>query len=406
MDIDELVIKLSLDPKGLISGVKIGDAEFKKLRESSKKAADDVESQASRMVQGFSQVTKELLGLGAVILGVGGLKDLAVKTTQAAAATGNFASVFGLNEEMLNKWEGAMRRFGISADTTRNSIGSLAVAIAELKAKGGGPMQEAILALSQMGITNPDLDDINHLLLQINQAFAHPPPGMDKPGMEALIAKVTPGIFPMLRGLQAPDLADLLERSATATKEQMAAAQRITNDWVELALRLERIINRLLPESEGPSKKITGGLGKIAEGDVLGGLRDLDTAVPSPGLGSFATGFNKGVMDRLSDIFSLPSPGGAAPWTQLPFSPMMDHSVPVSPYGGLPYSDALAGIERRGRQSTNQFISPAQSTDDHSLVVNATVNVTASPGADPRTFGGLVATSLKQALPSVIGATR
>jgi hypothetical protein len=411
MDIDELVVKLRLDPTGMVQGVKVGDREFKKFKDSAKVAADDVEHQAGRMVQGFSQVTKELLGLGAVILGLGGLKNLISGTVGAATATGNVASVFGLDPEMLSKWQGAMKAFGIEAGTTAGAIGGVAKSIADLRLRGGGDLLKGSIALQQMGITNPSMDP-EKLLLQIQQALQNPK--NQGPGVAQSILSDFPSVLPILRGLQASNLNELLKESQTATRQQIQAAQDVKESFTKLENAADRAANKLL-EMVAPSATKAAETTAKAIDNIISGKPN--TPLPLFGLeGGDFRGWIRNLVRQMG-YDELQMQGGVLP--QMSFGDRFGEWPAGAPGRYVPMRPETRSLpDGKGTDrypGLNTFRSPASAAaaagigfqrPSDNINITANVNVTVPPGADPRTFGGLVATSLKQALPSVIGASR
>ena len=251
MTLDELVIKLTLDPRGLSEGTKTAVDSIKKFQDAAKKEADDVEHQTGRMVQGFSQVTKELLGLGAVLLGIGGIKEMVTKTVGEAAGTGRAGAIFGLDPEMLNKWQGAMEHFGVSAETTAGAIGEVATSIARLKHFGQGDLLKGSIMLQMLGITNPS-DDPFKLLTQTTAAIQKHPEIVKEPGFLRAMMQEFPAMAPLQIGLQSSQLQQFLATSQTATKGQIDAAIQLSQAATDLKQAAERISNRIM-ESSAPA---------------------------------------------------------------------------------------------------------------------------------------------------------
>lgn len=413
MDIDELVIKLKIDSTGVVSGVKIGEGEFKKFKDSAKVAADDVEHQSARMVQGFSQVTKELLGLGAVILGLGGMKDLVANTVGAATATGNAASVFGLDPEMLSRWEGAMKSFGIAAGTTQGAIGGVAKAIADLKLRGGGDLLKGSIALQQMGITNPSTDP-ERLLLQIHQALQSPK--NQGPGVAQSILSDFPSVLPILRGLQAPNLLDLMRDSQTATRQQIDAAQKVRESFTKLENAADRASNKLLEMAAKPLTNAAETTAKAIDNIISG---KPNTPLPLFGLENATAGswkeWLRGFVSQMGQNESIMGAGISPSWDM---ASRFGEWSQGAPQRYVPMHAETRSLPTEGKlgdryPGLTNFRSPASAAAAAGIGfqrpsdnINVTINMTAPPGGDPRTFAGMMAFELRRTLPSIVGAAR
>jgi hypothetical protein len=269
--IDELVISLSLNANNFNAQQQQAINTLKKFEQQATTTATNTERGAQKMVDGFSRVTKEVLGVGAAILGVNGLKDLAVNLTQVAAAGERMSEAFELDPEMLNKWQGFLQVVGNQDfGTTTASLTALAGAIQQYRATLKGPFAdpETLGALNRLGITTGDLtapgkvsDIMNRMLLTIGQNINRP----ENTDLKAFLLNHVPGMTPtMMRGIERSPSQATLDKYLTATAAQMQSASRMMEEIAELALALRKKLNTLLPDAEGAVSTFTG----IATGKI------------------------------------------------------------------------------------------------------------------------------------------
>jgi hypothetical protein len=408
MDIDELVIKLSLNPEGLSRGTKEAIASIDKFRIAAKKEADDVEHQTGRMVQGFSQVTKELLGLGAVLLGIGGIKDVIQSTVGRAAGTGTAATIFGIDPAQLSAFENAMERAGVSVDTTRASVGGLATDIARLIHMGEGSLLKGAPALAQLGITEFDRNPID-FAMKFHQALMKNPEVLKEPGLANLIASQVQGLQPMLAGLASPKLDEWLKDAHGASAAQTQAGKDLSASAVALQQAAKAIANAAMESSAPQAIEAMKAGEELLSGRPGSAASHAGKAI-NPWLvsvGEAAIGIDRTILgwlgiqpktnlDRINDRFG--------DWPK-PADPERRSLPPQGQKGGYDRYPGLGGTFPSVAAAMSASGTGFQRSNDN-ISITANVTVTPPSGADPRTFGGLVATSLKQALPSIIGATR
>jgi hypothetical protein len=279
--LDELVIKIVLNGREFEGQLKQADQGVKKFAEQASQSATVAERGAQKMVDGFSRVTKEILGVGAAILGVNGLKDLAVNLTTVAAAAGRMAEAFEIDPEMLNKWQGFLQAVGNQDfGTTAASLGALSKAVQEFRLTQKGPLLEAIPWLGRLGVSPADImtgtvsQAVNSMLLKIGANINRP----ENIGVRTELLSHLPGATPtLMRGLERAPTQAVLDKYLTATAEQMRAASHMMEAITELAQALTRKLNTLLPDAEKPvvsmAKKLEKGdiSGALSEGNLLAG---------------------------------------------------------------------------------------------------------------------------------------
>jgi hypothetical protein len=277
MLLDELFITLSLNPAKFVQGIKQSQGSLQKFREDIKKSADEAERDAQKMGDGFARVTKELLGLGLAIAGANGLKNLVVGTVQAADALNLQSRALDVNAQALNKWVNTARRAGVDAGTAQGAFGGMVRTLGGVLTRQVTPQQAGLPALQALGVTNPDWANWEHFAQQVVEGLQRHQEAF--PGQRASLAAAIPGGDVLLQIANqfrnAGDLNRALDESATATREQADAARRLTEQFTQLQLAIEKAINKLIPEAEPTVTKVLKAVTSATKGDYSG-LQALD----------------------------------------------------------------------------------------------------------------------------------
>lgn len=294
MELDSLFVSLSLDPAKFQKGTKEGIESLRKFRTDAKAAADDTERQAAKMADGFSLVTKELLGLGLAIAGASSLKSLVVGTVQAADSVNLLSRAMGLNEAITSKWVNTARRAGVDQGAAQGAFRSLTAAAGAVMAQVPGA-QGAIGApfLQSLGIENPQFNDPDKLAAQIVKGFQQ---SGKSPGDLLAIAQHIPGGEMFLQIAKEFKTVEALNKaladSVTTTHEQAEAARRLTAAMTDLQLAVEKKLNQLIPPSETSAKEAISSAKSVVEGDPRGaaehGLKAIAPATTSIASGMIA----------------------------------------------------------------------------------------------------------------------
>lgn len=398
MEIDSLVVSLSLDPRQFNAAQKQSIDQLRKFEQEAKGAAAGVESSTQKMVGGFDRVTKEILGLGAALLGVNGIKDLIVSTTQATSALGINAKALGVSTQFLSQWQSAARLAGVDAATSAASIGALVKSIANLQITGQG-IREAFPQLAALGITN--VKDAGDLLKQLNEAFQKP----QAPGVIAALADAIPGIAGLLPLLQQTPakLNEYLSKAGGLTggiEQQAKAAREVASAWDEAQQSIEKIAREFIKINELPLVSGAHAIVAALHGDTAG-LSKIDEQIGASAakgreqVGSWIWDFLSGpktifggtVPVRGPDFIGPPQFIGPLQPSFLPtgrslppegqkigdrFEP--PHlSLPGTPYGG-------------GATPAGGSVGGSSSTDNSRNVTIGNVTVVPPPGADAATF--------------------
>lgn len=360
--LDELVIKIVLNGREFEAQLNTANQGVKKFSEQTAQSATVAERGAQKMVDGFSRVTKEVLGVGAAILGVNGLKDLAVNLTQVAGATERMAEAFEIDPETLNKWQGFLQAVGNQDfGTTAASLGALSKAVQEFRLTQKGPLLEAIPWLGRLGVSPSDImtgsvsQAVNSMLLKIGGNVNRP----ENAGVRTELLSHLPGMTPtMMRGLERSPTQALLDKYLTATTAQMQSDSRMMEEIAELALALRKRLNTLLPEAEGPVTGLVGAGKKVVAGDVSGGLADANKI-----LGKEADQGRRELQDALGSWLGSYLPGGtphdsASPPKKTYFPDPGPMGVPPTPLdtSTMPGTSRFPDGRRRSGNVTNNNI--------------------------------------------------
>ncbi len=264
--IDEFIISIGLDASKFDHAQKLMLANLRNFEKDTVSTSSSVERASQKMLDGFSRLTREILGVGAAMLGVNGLKDLAVKTVDAAAGVERLATALDIDPVLANKWVNLMRVVaGQSPGTTINALGQLRRAVEEFLKTGKGPLLEAKPAMEAMGVQPPaNIKDIDQWLLRIGAAAQQP---QNKEFLSFLLTRI-PGMSELGLGLREPNLARELDRLQNLTKQQAEAADHIKRVFTDIIVSLEGFINRLLPAADSV-------ITKAIKGDAQGVMESI-----------------------------------------------------------------------------------------------------------------------------------
>ena len=136
--LDALIVTLGLDASKFTAGSKAIDAHLRGMSERSDATAKGMELGAKRIVEGFSRVRTELLGLFALLVAGRGLKELTADITGGDASLGRLAKTLDMSASDLAKWEGAARRAGGSVEGMAGSFATFSAKVEDWELLGKG----------------------------------------------------------------------------------------------------------------------------------------------------------------------------------------------------------------------------------------------------------------------------
>jgi hypothetical protein len=372
--IDELVISLSLNASNFNAQQQQAINTLKKFEQQATATATNTERGAQKMVDGFSRVTKEVLGVVAAILGVNGLKDLAVNLTTMAAATERMAGAFEIEPETLNKWQEFFKAIGQQDfSTTSSSLGALSKAIQEFRATQQGPLLAAIPWLSKLHISPADImagtpsQALNTMLLKAGANINNP----ENKGIQAEILSHIPGMTPpMMESLKTAPTQKVLDSYLSATAEQMRSAAHMMKEIEDLARELRKKLNTYLPDADKVVTGVVGAGKKLIQGDVVGAFEEGNKVTLPPYLETLRK--LQGAIEKpILNMFSAPHPD--APAKRIFFPDPGPLGAPPTPLdtSTMPRTPRFPDGRRSGGNVTNN---------------NITANISAPKSDDPQTW--------------------
>lgn len=395
--VDELILKFSLDPSNFDKGQKKTIDGLRKLEEDARTAGKGVEDSGQKMVDAFSRVTKEVLGLGAAFLGVSGLKDLVVKTVGNQDALGKTASLLDVNTEALNRWINAVRLAGGSATGAGSSLSTLITTFGRYKT---GQSEPSELGLRTLGAIDPKLDwnsffvkgDWEGFLKAIGERFKADPSKFG-PGVRHALGQEFPGASDdLLLLLQNPKMQSFLAESLTATEAQTKASRNIAEEFTRLELAIEEGVNRITPQIESWAVGFAKGATLVVKDPVRGAGAGA-AGFMAPILGGIAAG-ERWLLGRNGDGGgATPPPGGRTPYP--PMNGVLDANDTGSRGTGrwiAPYLAAQGYHETLEAGGFGAFRDV--NTDNSSAIHIAHVSITPPPGTDAHAWASTFISSV------------
>lgn len=261
---DDFFVRIGWDTTAYDKGAKDIEAGNKKVRDSSRSNANDMEASAKRAAASFRTVRNEVLGLFLAFQGassIGGyLKDLIGDT----ANMGRVAANLNIPVGRLAGWEGAIQTVGGEAKDAANSL-QLLVTAGQNLALTGTTGHDA--DFKRFGITGDDLKDPEKALLKIAKSGET----MSKPEFFARLTRIgfsASTINLLEKGKDSvANLVDEQQRLAHVTDDDVKAAQEFTKAWQEASAA---ITGELRPALTGMLQDFTATIKLIKE---LGGLK-------------------------------------------------------------------------------------------------------------------------------------
>jgi hypothetical protein len=233
--IDSLTIVLGLDPRGLEKGRKEAAAEILKLRDQSKRAADETESRTSRTLVGLGKIRQEIVGLALAFAGARGVGDFVSSIISGDAATGRLARNLGVATESLSAWQYALRTVNGSAADANNSLSRMFGIIEEHKFQG---VSSADPILTRLGLGQRDLSSPDSMLLALSENRTHDT-RQERASLLGQLGLDENTVNVLLRGRRAVE--NLLQegrRLGTTTDRDAAAAEHLQKRWAEFTTAL------------------------------------------------------------------------------------------------------------------------------------------------------------------------
>lgn len=150
--IDELLIKIGIDPKGVTEGQKKTSEALKKVKQDAREAGKEVDGGAAAMVGTFTKVTGAVLALGAAFLSLSALKQVVLDQAKLNAETSRTANAFGTATETLSKWRNIAVLAGSTAGAMTGSIRNLIIEFQKLEKTGASDIVPLFRSLPGGGV--------------------------------------------------------------------------------------------------------------------------------------------------------------------------------------------------------------------------------------------------------------
>lgn len=120
--IEAFVVSIGLDPTNHKKQIADFKSDLKGAREEAHSTALSVESDNKRMIESFSRLRNEIVGLALVAAGANSVRGLLGDMVHGAAETGRLATNLGMATEQVSAWEGAVRSMGGTAQDAQTAL--------------------------------------------------------------------------------------------------------------------------------------------------------------------------------------------------------------------------------------------------------------------------------------------
>ncbi len=247
MNIDELVVQLSLDPSKFTAGEKAALESFRKTEEEFQKRLSRLEAKNKDVAYSFGDVTHAAEGLLGALAGAG-MVSFARDTMTTVAATGRMATNIGVATNELSAFGRMIERNGGNADAAMGSMKSLTDQVERFKLLGQASNEMQLFA----GTIGADL---NSSALEMYMKFAEwaskhrdDPKQVNVIGQlggldQGAINQALKGHVQVLREYQAA-------LKGAVSPEQADAMIRMQNSWVTLDQAIEKTGRDLVTDVE------------------------------------------------------------------------------------------------------------------------------------------------------------
>jgi hypothetical protein len=172
--IDELIVQLGLDATKFTAGQKAAMESAKKVQEELLKQSKATEERTTKILDFFSKLKREAIGVLAALAGAGEVKQFLTNLAQMDSATGRLATTLGLNVKDIALWQNVTKLMGGTAEEGAQSVGQLQLELAKI-ASGGLASSQLPGLLSRLAINmhgaNGEMKDASQILLELHDAI-------------------------------------------------------------------------------------------------------------------------------------------------------------------------------------------------------------------------------------------
>jgi hypothetical protein len=152
--IDELIIRLALDPAEFVKGHKAALESFEKLKAGAGSTSKELEERGKQASQYFGGIKREALELFGVLVGAGGLEQFVTRTATGMSAVGREAKLAGVAVRDFVAYTNMIARTGADPKAAGATLSGLAERMQAYRTRGE-ISPEMITALNAIGGNDP-----------------------------------------------------------------------------------------------------------------------------------------------------------------------------------------------------------------------------------------------------------
>lgn len=265
--VDSLILTLGLDPSDFTKGQKQAAESFAKTKDEALKTGKTIEDAGAKGADAIAKISREALGLFAILLGGRGLKEFVADVTASNAALGRLGVNLSASPQAISAWGAAAERMGGNADATAQSFQAMSDKIQALKTRGEAlPM--VFYQIQAMGGRTIDLNHgINQTMVDLAENLKRI--GATDPAKANFLGRQL-GIDPdtvnlMMRyGGSISAVVSQLERLAPRP-EDIKASQELQAAWAELSQEFKAAGTHILTDLIPPMKELAREIKPLAE---------------------------------------------------------------------------------------------------------------------------------------------
>jgi hypothetical protein len=237
--IDTLVVELGLDASKFTKAQKEAVANFNKSQEELIKHGKAVEHQGRMLLDVYSKVRNQILGVMAAFTAGMGIAGFIQYNAKMTAGIGRMAEVVHMSKEGLASWQGLARQVGETAENAGGAILGFTQSLEGFAMTGEA--SQAVTGLRSLGIVlteisddgKPKWKDTTKVLLELSAAINKMPAGeaynrISKMGLTPLfdVLRKGPTEINRLMGEQ--------KKLGVPTDEDIKAAEEFQKVWAEV----------------------------------------------------------------------------------------------------------------------------------------------------------------------------
>ena len=296
--IDELVVKLGLDPKEFQKGANIIVVQLDKTKEKARKTGKDMESSGKRAAEFFGQMERAALKFFSVFTVGRGFVNFTQSVVSTGANIARLSRNLGLSADSISRWGDAVAKNGGTAEGFQGTIRGLSKAITDFKTTGTSSM---LPFFNQLGISLDDgtgrVKELDVLLGDIGERLKTRYGNREDAFNIAQQYGIDEGTFNLLMKSRDQISKELREQKGL-TDQQATAAEKAERKWLDVQSRIESVTRELVYKLLPAIEKLTELMAKFSEVAVpaltnvvgwLGRAHDLTGGWSTALLGVLAT---------------------------------------------------------------------------------------------------------------------